>query len=59
MVKRPQEGFKDEKDVQYEPRRVPRYSDYDLNIDGEDMTYNFKAGKTVHEPQEPMTELHS
>ena len=37
MYKRPLEGFHDDHPVIYQPRSVPRYSDPDQNIDGEDM----------------------
>lgn len=37
---------------------MPRYSDIDHDIDSEKMTYNFKSGKGLREPTEPMTELH-
>ena len=57
MVKAPQ-GFKESRDVVYQPRRVPRYTDFDQDIDGEDMSFNFKSGKAPKQPMEPMTELH-
>lgn len=58
VVKRAPEGFKDEQQVVYQPRSVPKYSDIDQNIDAEDMKYNFKSGKGVNMPKEHMTELH-
>ena len=37
---------------------MPRYADFDQDIDAEDMKFNFKAGKAIAKPQGPMVELH-
>lgn len=57
VVKRPAEGFKEEKEVQYEPRSVPRYQDIDQNVDSEEIKFNFKSGQPVRKTQGPKTEL--
>ncbi len=50
VVKPAPKGFKDEKEVQYEPRRVSRYPDPEADIDGEELKFNFKEGKPVKQP---------
>ena len=45
VAKKAPQGFKDEKDVKYESRKVPHYSTVEKDIDAEDIRYNFKLGK--------------
>lgn len=58
MAERTTKDKNQEQDAIYRPRRVPRYSDLDQDIDGEDVKYNFKIQGHIQEPMETMAELH-
>jgi hypothetical protein len=59
MIKPVHEPFRQEQEVVYEPKKVPRYASSRETFDDEGLDFNFKKGIPVHKSDEPSTTLHS